>query len=309
MRFRSSDPRGFMDALALVFLDTGTVRTPAYYSMLRTAVRQEFSGSPQLPSILQLIDNRTSPGNVQHLTVPYQEVHYERHPTTGAQQLQVFGLTGRMTVYRTSDELRVIVRIRFVDGNNPTASFYMFPDPSTHSNWQRAITRFWNNKFMLTNGVQNLRFVVAPMFYYESGATVDRTVRVFNSLTASCAAGLSPGRANGSCWFTQSSDDTIAHEFGHLLGASDEYNLPGSIAEIPASVRSRIRNPQDLNYTTVEGITGTAAPFRTGGHDINSLMGSHNASSDVHARHIQRLVDAMNSTLPSGVPQYRIQEL
>ena len=112
---------------------------------------------------------------------------------------------------------------------------------------------------------------------------------------------LQAGRPNAGCWFVNADGVTVAHEFGHLLGAKDEYNLPGSAAEIPAEMQANL-SPKDLERTTVEGITGRARRFREGGHDISSLMGSHNRSTDVYARHIQALITAFNASQPDSPP-------
>lgn len=305
VNFRANDPMGFMDALSIVLLE---MRPRQYFQFLREAAAYEFSGSPQLRQILNMIDQRNAPGAVERLAVPTRQVHYEEN-AAGDQELHLYGQNvRRMTVYETGGQLRVVLRIRFVSGANPRQSYYFFPDPATPDRWRAAIERYWNGKFILDNGVKRLRFTVAPLFYYESGPAVDKQVSIMESDQLSCPSSSTPGRANASCWFTDSSDETIAHEFGHLLGAADEYNLPGSIAEIPAGIRSQL-TAEDLEFTTMEGITGRRRGKREGGYDINSLMGRHSRSTDVKARHIRRLVRRINGRLPAGTPHYRIIEL
>lgn len=305
VNFRANDPMGFMDALSIVLLE---IRPRQYFEFLREAAAHEFAGSPQLRQILNMIDQRNAPGAVERLAISTRQVHYEENEA-GEQELHLYGRNvRRMTVYETGGQLRVVLRIRFVSGANPRQSYYFFPDPGTPERWRAAIERYWNGKFILDNGVKRLRLTVAPLFYYESGPAVDKQVSIMESDQLSCPSSSTPGRANASCWFTDSSDETIAHEFGHLLGAADEYNLPGSIAEIPAGIRSQL-TAEDLEFTTMEGITGRRRRKREGGYDIDSLMGRHSRSTDVKARHIRRLVRRINGRLPDGTPHYRIIEL
>lgn len=303
VNFRAGDPRGFMDALALVMLQ---IRPQQYYDFLREAAAHEFAGSPMRAQVLQMIDNHGSPGAVERLSFDTRQIHYEEN-ADGDWALDLYGRrVRRMTVYESGGELRVIIRIRFVSALHPDQSYYMFPDSSTPDRWRSAIERFWNGKFVLNNGSRSLRFVVVPMFYYED-APAEQTVKIMEDDEQACPRSDDPGRANAGCWFTSSSNETVAHEFGHLLGAADEYNLPGSIAEIPAATRGEL-TAEDLEFTTMEGITGRARRQRDQGYDINSLMGRHSNSTRVYARHIERLVRRINGRLPAGTPPFRIEE-
>lgn len=303
VNFRVGDPRGFMDALALVMLQH---RPQQYYDFLREAAAHEFAGSPMRAQVLQMIDNHGTPGAVERLSFDTRQIHYEEN-ADGDWALDLYGRNvRRMTVYESGGELRVIIRIRFVSALHPEQSYYMFPDSSTPDRWRSAIERFWNGKFVLNNGARRLRFVVVPMFYYED-APAEKTVKIMEDDSQACPGSDDPGRANAGCWFTSSSGETVAHEFGHLLGAADEYNLPGSIAEIPEATRAQL-TAEDLEFTTMEGITGRARRQRDQGYDIHSLMGRHSRSTQVYARHIERLMRRLNGRLPDGAPPFRIEE-
>jgi len=137
--------------------------------------------------------------------------------------------------------------------------------------------------------------------------------------TQTCPGLLQAGRANSGCWFTDSQPDTVAHEFGHLLGANDEYQLPGSVAEIPADKLAGL-SEEDKKLTTMTGIQNdeqpagaspvAPLPAQTGGYSVTGLMGLHSKEhTEVKGRHIRLLVNAFNASLPPGTPPYQIKKL
>jgi len=71
--------------------------------------------------------------------------------------------------------------------------------------------------------------------------------------------------SNANAWWLEAGGEVIAHEFGHLLGLPDEYGLPGSAAEVPASAGL---SPQETAASTVEGIE--ASPSRSNRADTKS---------------------------------------
>jgi hypothetical protein len=102
------------------------------------------------------------------------------------------------------------------------------------------------------------------------------------------------------------------------MGASDEYNLPGSVAEIPADKLAGL-SEADKKLTTMTGIkdseqpAGAAPvaplPAQAGGYSVSGLMGHHQDSTEVKGRHISLLVSAFNASLPPGTPHYQIKKL
>ena len=294
----------FLDALALLIR---RYRPDGYYAILKEAASHVFKGKPILSRIINLIDNRKKPGLVERLTVKARQVHYERNEE-GDYEMKLYGQRKRkLIVYESGNELRVIIRIRFVDGKDRKFPFYFFKNKQVPDRWLNTIKAHWNDKFVLDNGVKKLKFTVAPMFFYEDSSPADKQVRVLKTLDEKCRENSTPGRANAGCWFEESSDETIAHEFGHLLGAADEYNLPGSIAEIPKEMRDKL-SKTDQELVTVEGITGKKKKKKEGGYDISGLMGDHDDSTDVFPRYLKRFLFTLNDNLPAGTPKYKLKK-
>jgi len=227
--------------------------------------------------------------------------------------LRHFGAERRLDYRTTATQMRVVVPLDFVEPGPDSLQFYFLGGalPSILDNWLNTITRVWNNQFYLWNGRQALLLVFVPIAVHAGRNQIE----VHTNATDTCPGSSDRGRAQGNCFFTFNTGNTVAHEFGHLIGAGDEYNLPATAAEIPASVRSespgmsvqdiRESNVEDINAS--EGISNPRLPAVAGGHDMpDSLMSDHEASQHVYARHILRLVNEINAQLPAGVPEYRI---
>ena len=73
-------------------------------------------------------------------------------------------------------------------------------------------------------------------------------------------------------WRADDEGDVAAHEFGHMLGNPDEYNLPATAAEIPASFNF---TPEEAKRTNWKDVTGETKAKDTDGYDVPALMGSH----------------------------------
>ena len=296
-----------MDSVAIIMAEEGIVNQQ-YWDVLEEVVLTVFDGDPKLPELFRMLifrGDNTVPAP-KNLSFSSKEVHYEKDETSGTYNLTLYPGQPTLTAYATRQELRVIVRVRFVDGLNPTEPF-TFNGPGESGfleQWKAKIEELWNNKFELTNGVNTLKFTATPQWTFESGHE-DKTVRVLRDRSLKCPGLSQAGRANETCWFADSQTDpvVIAHEFGHYLGANDEYALPGSVAEIPADKRSQM-SAAELALTTKEGIEGKALPARDGGYTIETLMGAHKKSTEVKSRHISLLINAFNATLPPGTPPY-----
>ncbi len=193
-------------------------------------------------------------------------------------------------------------------GNDP---FYFVGGdlPGYLDSWLSAIDRIWNRKFFLTNGAQNIALVFVPLVVRSHA----RPIEVHTNENDHCGALSDPNRSTAFCWFATKdyrNGINIAHEFGHLVSAADEYNLPATATEIPPKMRADM-NPADIKVSTYEGITGQKLPATPGGRNVpNSLMSEHEKSQDVEARHVQRLVNAINAQLAGiGLPKYVLKKL
>jgi hypothetical protein len=295
----SGDARLVADMLSIVILQQRDAR---FYQMLRRALAYEFRSSPLLPEILRLIDHRADAGISQRHDASYDEVHYEKN-ASGNYALST--MTGSISAnsYISGSDLRVLVRIRFVD-NSGQGFYFLGDNAAVYDRWHQAMTNAWNNKFTATNGVNTLNVVFVPIFLSEPDPQAI-SIRVMTDPTLRCSPSLQPGRSEQTCWFLNVSDRTVAHEFGHILGASDEYNLPGSYQEVRNA--GITISPEDMMATTVEGIRGTARPAIAGGsgYNVPSLMGS--GSTAVETRHLSRLIRLINAGLPAGTPAFQLR--
>ncbi len=297
------------DALAVIIADDDLQR-PAYWDTLGQVIYDVFGTDPAYPELVNLLKSRKGGiSQPKRLNFSTTGVKYKAGPD-GTYQLESTTTGSSMVVYANRTEFRIQVRIRFVDGNNPQRPYYFLApgEQEIPAKWKTGIENSWNNKFELQNVRQSLRVVVVPVFIFGTGSA-DRTVRILTDKKQICDGSSFPGQANDSCWFTGSGVDTIAHEFGHLLGAVDEYMLPETAAEIPEGLKNGL-TPEELKNTTKEGINepGIAVPGK--GYTIFGLMGGHAGGNlSVKARHISRLVQEYNNALPEGTPPYQIKEL
>jgi hypothetical protein len=79
-----------------------------------------------------------------------------------------------------------------------------------------------------------------------------------------------------------------------MLGNPDEYNLPGTIAEIPASLGL---SDAEKRRSSWEGIFGTARPVDEEGYDVAGLMGRHRSNRSVEVRHAFWILQVFNNSL------------
>ena len=270
---------------------------------LRIVLHQIFGGHPLEQQMMRLLLGTPTP-ETGHLTFESNAVHYEPDEH-GRMALRLFGGTRSVDYRSTATQMRIVVRMNFIQPTRPIQPFYFVGGslPSVLENWLTTIHQIWNNRFYLYNGHTALLLVFVPMAVH-SGVN---QIEVHTNDSEHCPRLSDPGRSTAGCFFTSDSGNAIAHEFGHMIGASDEYNLPATAAEIPAGIQSQM-SADDIRLSTVQGITRRSLPARQGGHDIaDSLMAEHEASQHVDARHVQRLVNAINAQLPAGVPPYQIR--
>ncbi len=264
------------------------VQTPGTREMLNYELR----GTPDHDETLRLMDQRETSRSIR--STSYTEAHYETregffNELFGASELRQF--TGYTTydLVRAGNELRVIVRIRFVQG--ATNETY-YPSDAKANEWRGGIERVWNKPFYAWNGTTQLTIVFVP---------------IFNASNPNITVHVLPGsdRSDETHWHEEDDANTAAHEFGHMLGNPDEYRLPARASEIPASLGVR---PEDVSRTNVEDInrtTGrTVAPVSSD-TTLPGIMGAGSGSAD--KRHIQPILDFYNQTTkPADESEYRV---
>jgi hypothetical protein len=307
------DARLLADMLSLTIL---SYHVDQYYTILREVVNFEFAGDPLLNELLRLIDHRNDPGISQRETGSYREAHYEQN-AAGAYAITSF--TGNVSAnsYFSGNELRVIVKMLFLDGNDvascPNTSaagcqpFYFLGTYSDeYTTWLNTIRQVWNGRFNISNGTNSFDIVFVPMFLSEPDPEATR-IRAMTNATLRCDTTLQPGRSEQTCWFMNVPPSVVAHEFGHIIGASDEYNLPGSNQEIINAGITGM-SAQDMTLSSMEGVTGSPQapnPNRRA-NTTNTLMGSSHTSTTVNTRHLTRLMTMLNAGLAPGIPPFTI---
>jgi hypothetical protein len=213
-----------------------------------------FGGTPDHAEVVRVY-REGEVSRTEHGAVNQNEAHYDSLHPGDPITLITFGGDVNYAVTRTSTEFRVLVRIRLVE--DPAGGTGPFLTQAKIDEWRRGIEDNWNGRFRATNGTTSLNVVFVPVFTDQSP---HHTITVHRG----------SGRADQANLFAQSNGLTVAHEFGHMIGNPDEYGLPGSDAEIPATSRL---TADERARSSVEGLTGTAAPARPGGHRLGGIMG------------------------------------
>ena len=188
--------------------------------------------------------------------------------------------TRNYELVRTEHYVRVIVRIHLTeDAKNKAPEI----TDKVVARWERGIARVWNGKLRLRSGTRTLDVWFIPMFLYgDAPAHHDVTVTVRRRPLR--RAPLARGRRR----------HVAAHEFGHMLGNPDEYNLPATAAEIPASFKL---TPEEAKRTNWKDVTGETKAKDTDGYDVPALMGSHYKSTRLHLRYAADIAATFNATL------------
>jgi hypothetical protein len=204
----------------------------------------------------------------------YKEAHYEG------------GVMARFTgdrnyeLVRTNKFLRVVVRIGLKED---AANKHHSITDAVVSRWEEGISSHWNGKFRLRSGGKTLDIWFVPVFIFNEAASHHQvTVTEGGS------------RSNEGNWYADVGGETAAHEFGHMLGNPDEYNLPATAAEIPASLKLTNAEKQRSSW---EGITGEKKKVDTEGYDVSALMGAHYKSARVEVRYAYDIAAVFNAKL------------
>jgi hypothetical protein len=126
----------------------------------------------------------------------------------------IFGWTAAYRIVETDKEgcsLRIIVRIRLDPDDDVTAEEIA----NLRTIWEPGIEGRWSNRFMIGRLRGSCACASYPVTFdvrfVDEGE--HHTVRVRRG----------PARSNMTTWDTDDTENTAAHEFGHMLGFPDEY--------------------------------------------------------------------------------------
>lgn len=107
-----------------------------------------------------------------------------------------------------------------------------------------------------------------------------------------------------STWYTGATGPVIAHEFGHMVGNPDEYDLPAKIEDIPESFSLSEEERKRSNY---QSLTGQDAPHPgdKGNAVRDSVMGDY---GQVHQRHVWTVLQEFNQKVkPPDEPAFQLE--
>ena len=232
------------------------------------AARFPVKQADDLRAILVEVQARAESGKRE-----YKEAHTRRARWTGSR-------APGTTNVRTEHYVRVIVRIHLSeDAKNKAPEI----TDKVVARWERGIARVWNGKLRLRTGTRTLDVWFIPMFLYgDAPAHHDVTVTSGDD------------RSDEHHWHADDEGTVAAHEFGHMLGNPDEYNLPATAAEIPASFKL---TPEEAKRTNWKDVTGETKSKDPDGYDVPALMGSHYKSTRLHLRYAADIAATFNATL------------
>jgi hypothetical protein len=202
------------------------------------------------------------------------EKHYElkdEHDPSKGYELVEFDVHGKYEIAFTRTQLKIKVRIKFTGEK---------PDNRHLKIWGDGIANKWNGKFHLENG-RRLAIVFEPIF---NSADPHHRIKLHKPpIVREDAANWYCGPA-ASAGVDTTDGDTAAHEFGHLFGMADEYNLRAA------------------DYTRLTGQAVPAGPAPAQGHTSTTVMGA--VAGPAVAKHFERFVAWLNKRHPSKTKPY-----
>jgi hypothetical protein len=187
--------------------------------------------------------------------------------------METFSVESNYDIERTRTELRIRVRIKFT-GITPTAAHKAI--------WLGGINAMWNGKFRAENADgKKLPIVFDALF---DAARPHHTIELLPPVKQDDGT-IGVGRADAAHWYagpaasaTDTTNDRVAaHEFGHLIGLADEYQL------------------KRADYIRLVGASPPTAGDPEGGHTSTTIMGDSNSGTAAAAViHMRAFVDWLN---------------
>ena len=196
------------------------------------------------------------------------EKHYElkdKDDPSKGYELVEFDVHGKYEIAFTRTQLKIKVRIKFTGET---------PDNRHLKIWGDGITNKWNGKFHL-EGNRRLAIVFEPIF--NSGKPHHKIKLHKPPIVREDAANWYCGPA-ASAGVDTTDGNTAAHEFGHLFGMADEYNLRAA------------------DYTRLTGQAVPAGPVPAQGYTSTTVMGA--VAGPAVAKHYERFVTWLNQKYP-----------
>jgi hypothetical protein len=197
------------------------------------------------------------------------EKHYElkdEHDPTKGYELVEFDVHGKYDIEFTRTQLKIKVRIKFT-GETPDARHLKI--------WRDGIAAKWNGQFHLEGG-RRLAIVFEPIFNADKP---QHKIELHKPPIL---------RADAANWYVgptatagvdTTDGNTAAHEFGHLFGLADEYNLRAE------------------DYTRLTGQAVPAGPAPASGYTSTTVMGA--VAGPGVAKHFERFVTWLNQKYPT----------
>jgi hypothetical protein len=202
------------------------------------------------------------------------EKHYElkdKDDPTKGYELVEFDVHGKYEIAFTRTQLKIKVRIKFTGET---------PDARNLKIWGDGIAAKWNGQFHLENG-RRLAIVVEPIF--NSDKPHHKIELHKPPIVREDAANWYVGPA-ASAGVDTTDANTAAHEFGHLFGMADEYNLRAE------------------DFTRLTGQAVPAGPAPASGYTSTTVMGA--VAGPAVAKHYERFVAWLNQKYPSKTKPY-----